>query len=59
MKRPPFEETWQAIGASPLFALTLTLLAYLAGMWLFRRTRQHPLANPVLVAIVLVALVLN
>ena len=59
MKRPPFEETWQAIGASPLFALTLTLLAYLAGMWLFRRTRQHPLANPVLVAIVLTALVLN
>ena len=34
MKRPPFEETWQAIGASPLFALTLTLLAYLVGIFL-------------------------
>ena len=38
----------------PLLWLVVTLLAYQAGCWLRDRTRSHPLAQPVLVAIVLV-----
>lgn len=38
---------------SPLFFLTVTLLAYQAGRWLQART-GHALAQPVLVAVVLV-----
>ena len=45
------------LAASPLLWLTLTLLAYQAGAWLFRRFGCNPLLNPVLTAIVaLVAL---
>lgn len=44
---------------SPLVFLLITLLAYRLGVWLRDRTGGHPLAQPVLVAIVLVgALVL-
>jgi predicted murein hydrolase (TIGR00659 family) len=43
---------------SPLFFLTLTLVAYQAGRWLQTRTGGHALAQPVLVAVVLVGAVL-
>ena len=58
MMAMPAGELWIQLSASPLFGLSITLLAYLAGMWLFKRSRQHPLANPVLVAIVLISLLL-
>lgn len=44
-------EIWVYLAASPLLALTLTLLAYLGGTWLYRRSRQNVLLNPVLVAV--------
>lgn len=47
-------ETWDWARSSPLFLLTATLAAYRAGVWLRERTGGHPLAQPVLVAIVLV-----
>lgn len=47
-----------ALFASPLFLLSLTIGAYLAGVWLNRRTGSS-LANPTLVAIVIVGLVLR
>ena len=53
------QEAWLAVSGSSLFALALTLLAYLAGVWLFRRSGQHPLLNPIVVAIVLIGLVLT
>lgn len=40
--------------ATPLAAVVLTLLAYQAGLWLRDRTGGHPLAQPVLVAVLLV-----
>lgn len=46
---------WTYLAASPLLGLTVTLLAYLAGVQLCRLCRCHPLANPVAIAIVLVA----
>lgn len=42
---------WVYLAASPLLALTLTLLAYLGGTWLYRRSRHNPLVNPVLIAV--------
>jgi predicted murein hydrolase (TIGR00659 family) len=46
-------ELWIYLSASPLLGLTLTLVAYLAGDALYRRAGRHPLANPVLVAVLL------
>ncbi len=51
-------QLWVYLNASPLFWLTVTLLAYLVGAWLFKRSGQHALANPVPIAIVLLVLLL-
>ena len=53
MKPMPPAELWTSLTSSPLFGLSLTLVAYLAGVWLFKRSGQKPLCNPVLIAIVL------
>ena len=45
--------------SSPLTALTATLVAYQAGVWLQRRLGGNPLANPVLFAVVLLVIVLE
>ena len=44
-------EIWVYLAASPLLALTLTLLAYMGGNWLYHRSRQNALLNPVLIAV--------
>ena len=50
-------EIWVYLAASPLLGLTVTLVAYQAGYWLYRRSGHNPLVNPVLIAVVaLVAL---
>lgn len=51
-------QAWSSVIDSPVFGVTLTLAAYQAARALWRRTRHHSLANPVLVAIALVASVL-
>ncbi len=58
MKPMPPAELWTQLTASPLLGLSVTLLAYLAGAWLFKRSGQKPLCNPVLIAIVLISLLL-
>lgn len=50
----PLNDIWVYLAASPLLGLTLTLLAYLLALWLHQRCKQHPLANPVLIAVTLV-----
>lgn len=50
---------WVYLSASPLFALTSTLVAYQAGLWLYEKTGRRPVVNPVLIAVIaLVALLL-
>ena len=49
---------WASLVHSPLFGIALTLAAYQAARWLWRRSGQHSLTNPVLVAILLVVVVL-
>lgn len=43
----------QALFESPLFGITLSILAYAIGLWINRKTRLT-LANPLLIAILLV-----
>ena len=45
--------------ASPLFGLSLTLLAYLVGQWLHRLSGNNPLCNPVAIAIVTLIVILG
>jgi len=45
---------WVYLATSPLLWLTVTLLAYQAALWLYRRARQSALANPVAVAVALI-----
>ena len=52
------EETWVYLSASPLFHLTLTLVAFQAASWLFEKSGHNPLLNPVLVAVLLIVPIL-
>src|SRR6266545_1731742 len=52
---PNIHEIWVYLSGSPLLALVLTLGAYQLGVIVYERANRHPLANPVLIAIVLVA----
>ncbi len=49
---------WVYLSASPLLHLTLTLAAFQAGMWFYRRANLNPLLNPVLIAVLLLVAVL-
>lgn len=44
-------EIWVYLSASPLLHLTLTVVAYLAADWLYRKSGRNPLLNPVLLAV--------
>ena len=48
-------EIWVYLSGSPLLALILTLGAYHAGVLAYERSGRHPLANPVLIAVTLIA----
>ncbi len=52
---PNIHEIWVYLSGSPLLALILTLGAYQLGVIVYERANRHPLANPVLIAIVLIA----
>lgn len=50
-----FAELWVYLSREPLAALTATLLAWLAATWCAGRARWHPAANPVLIAVLILA----
>jgi putative effector of murein hydrolase len=52
---PAIHEIWVYLSGSPLLALFLTLAAYHAGVLAYERTGRHPLANPVAIAVLIVA----
>jgi putative effector of murein hydrolase len=54
MKGDAFFELWVYLAATPLAGLTITLVAYALGYLLYARCKLHPLANPVLIAVVLI-----
>ncbi len=52
------KEIWVYLSASPLLHLTLTLVAFQAGNYLYRQSRLNPLLNPVMIAVVIIVGVL-
>jgi len=56
---PDVHEIWVYLSGSPLLALFLTLAAYQAGVLVYERVGRHPLANPVAIAVLLVAGVIS
>ena len=46
-----FYRIWVYLAASPLFALTATLVAYQGGLWLYEKSGGRPVVNPVLIAV--------
>jgi len=50
---PRIADVWVYLSASPLLGLTLTLVAYQAGYWVYQRAGFNPLLNPVLLAIIM------
>ena len=48
------QSIWVYLATSPLLALTLTLIAYQVGQWLYLKSGRHALVNPVLIAVCLV-----
>ena len=59
MNIAPLQDAWVYLAASPLLWLTLTLLAYLLAFEIHRRSGFKAVANPVLIAIVLLVAVLS
>ena len=59
MIREDFFELWVYLAATPLAGLTMTLVAYVLGFALYTRAGLHPLANPVLIAVVVIVLCLR
>jgi putative effector of murein hydrolase len=55
---PDIHEIWVYLSGSPLLALILTLAAYQVGLSVYERLGRNPLANPVAIAVALVAAML-
>ena len=56
---PKFGAIWVYLAASPLLGLTITLVAYLVAQAIYARAHFNPLANPVLISIVLLVTILE
>jgi len=56
---PDIHDIWVYLSGSPLLALILTLAAYHFGVLVYERTRLNPLANPVLIAVTLIAITIT
>ena len=56
---PDIHEIWVYLSGSPLLALILTLAAYQVGLVAYERLGRYPLANPVAIAVTLVAATLS
>lgn len=48
-------EIWVYLSGSPLLALFITLAAYQVGLFVYQKSKQNPLANPVAITVILVA----
>ena len=51
----PITEIWVYLSGSPLFALIVTLTAYQIGVVVYEKSNRNPIANPVAIAVVIVA----
>lgn len=53
-----FNEIWVYLSATPLLGLTITLLAYQAAYWLYKRSNFNPLLNPVALSVAVLVMLL-
>lgn len=53
-----FVDLWVYLSGSPLLWLTVTLVAYIAADAISAALGRHPLANPVLISVILISVVL-
>lgn len=53
-----FSEIWVYLRTTPLMHLTLTLVAYQIGNWIYKKTNLNPLFNPVLIAMIIIVPIL-
>lgn len=53
------KQLWVYLSTTPLLWLTLTLMAYQLGTWVFRRFGCNPLFNPVLTAVTVLVILLK
>lgn len=51
-------DIWVYLNASPLLHLTLTLLAFQSGSWIYRKGNLNPLLNPVLISVAIIVTIL-
>ncbi len=51
-------DIWVYLSSSPLLHLTLTLVAYQVGSFIYQRGQLNPLLNPVLFSVVIIVIVL-
>ncbi|MBU0726721.1 MAG: LrgB family protein [Alphaproteobacteria bacterium] len=58
MSGEELKDIWVYLSTSPLLGLTLTLVAYQAGHYVYTRLGLFPLANPVLIAVILLVALL-
>ncbi len=56
---PPIAEIWVYLSGSPLLALILTLSAYQVGVLVYERLGRNPLANPIAIAVFIVAVAIT
>jgi predicted murein hydrolase (TIGR00659 family) len=54
-----FFRVWVYLSTTPLVGLTLTLVAYQIGLACAARAKFHPFANPVLIAMTIIAVLLS
>lgn len=54
MNPPDLSEIWVYLSQRPLTGLTLTLVAYALGDWLYEKSGRYPLLNPVPLAIIVI-----
>lgn len=59
MEKANLDVLWVYLSTSPLAGLTLTLVAYLFAYWLQNKTKAHPLANTVLISVVVILVALQ
>ena len=52
------DDIWVYLSASPLLHLTLTLVVYQAATWVYGKLNNNPLANPVLLAVLVIVAIL-
>jgi predicted murein hydrolase (TIGR00659 family) len=59
MGEPGLFRIWVFLAGSPLLWLTVTVLVYLAALWLYGRSGGHSLVNPILLSVAGVVAVLQ